>query len=189
MTANVITYRDRSAAREVGKALGFPEASWTASKLRPLRLGTASAHPDAFDGAGAEAGFDPGRSPRSALRALWQGRSTPAPPPRPALRRHGDLPGRLDAVVPLENASMPGRTVVQWDKDDCADLGIIKVDLLGLGMMAALEEASADPRERRAGRPRPPPPDDPATYADAPRADTVGVFQVESRAQMATLPR
>ena len=99
--------------------------------------------------------------------------------------------GRLDEVVPLEPATMPGRVVVQWDKDDCADLGIIKVDLLGLGMMAVLEEAIPLIREHEgvdvdlAHLP----PDDPKTYAMLQRADTIGVFQVESRAQMATLPR
>ena len=98
--------------------------------------------------------------------------------------------GRLDEVVPLEPATMPGRVVVQWDKDDCADLGIIKVDLLGLGMMAALEEAIA--LCRAAGREvdlAHLPPDDPAVYQLLQAADTVGLFQVESRAQMATLPR
>jgi error-prone DNA polymerase len=99
--------------------------------------------------------------------------------------------GRLDEVVPIEPAAMPGRRVVQWDKDDCADLGIIKIDLLGLGMLAALENTIALLRESErvdvdlAHLP----PDDPATYAMIRRADTVGVFQIESRAQMATLPR
>ena len=103
--------------------------------------------------------------------------------------------GRLDEVVPLENASMPGRVVMQWDKDDCADLGIVKIDLLGLGMMAVLQDAfttiNAPPAGRApsrssCGTSRP---DDPAVYDMLQKADTVGVFQVESRAQMATLPR
>ena len=122
--------------------------------------------------------------------------------------------GQLDAVVPLENASMPGRVVVQWDKDDCADMGIVKVDLLGLGMMAALQDALAivnmpglgardsgldEPRgasfEPRAASPEPRvdlahlPQDDPDVYEMLQTADTIGLFQVESRAQMATLPR
>ena len=100
--------------------------------------------------------------------------------------------GRLDEVVPIEPASMAGRRVIQWDKDDCADLGIIKIDLLGLGMLAALEEMipldRASTRESRSIS-RTCPPDDPKTYAMIRRADTVGVFQIESRAQMATLPR
>src|SRR5947209_12148502 len=107
--------------------------------------------------------------------------------------------GSLDAVVPLENASMPGRVVVQWDKDDCADMGIIKVDLLGLGMMAAIQDAlalvngettsdlqvSVSARVDLAHLPQ----DDPAVYKMLCEADTIGLFQVESRAQMATLPR
>src|SRR2546426_4673168 len=119
----------------------------------------------------------------------------------------------LDACVPLEPATMPGRVVVQWDKDDCAEMGIVKVDLLGLGMMAVLQDAielvnTAGSTQQAAGSGQqdsselPPaccrlptvdlahlPPDDPAVYDLLQKADTVGVFQVESRAQMATLPR
>src|SRR5260370_17586443 len=98
--------------------------------------------------------------------------------------------GRLDDVVPLEPATMPGRVVVQWDKDDCAGLGIIKIDLLGLGMMSVLQDSLALVRET--GREVDLghlPPDDPAVYRNLQQADTIGVFQVESRAQMATLPR
>src|SRR6185436_1729089 len=111
----------------------------------------------------------------------------------------------LDAVVPIENASMPGRTVIQWDKDDCAELGIVKVDLLGLGMMAMLQDAiplvAALPAIRRRGATGDGasreltfdlahlPENDPGVYELLRSADTIGVFQVESRAQMATLPR
>jgi error-prone DNA polymerase len=113
----------------------------------------------------------------------------------------------LDSVVPLEPATMPGRVVIQWDKDDCADMGIVKVDLLGLGMMAVLQDAiqlvnSASPPHSQlptpnAERPEPGarfdlahiPPDDAQVYDLLQKADTIGVFQVESRAQMATLPR
>ncbi len=111
--------------------------------------------------------------------------------------------GELDAVVPLEPASMPGRVVIQWDKDDCAEMGIVKVDLLGLGMMAVLQDAielvNAAPGPEPGGRSPEPargrfdlahlPPDDPDVYDMLQKADTIGVFQVESRAQMATLPR
>jgi error-prone DNA polymerase len=98
--------------------------------------------------------------------------------------------GDLTGIVPLENASMAGRVVAQWDKDDCEGLGIIKVDLLGLGMMAVLQ----DTLELTTRRGRPVdlarlPEDDPDTFGLLQRADTIGVFQVESRAQMATLPR
>jgi len=99
--------------------------------------------------------------------------------------------GRLDEVVPIEPATMIDRLIVQWDKEDCADLGIIKIDLLGLGMLAALEETIPLIRQHEgvdidlAKLP----PDDPKTYAMMCQADTIGVFQIESRAQMATLPR
>ena len=121
--------------------------------------------------------------------------------------------GALDSVVPLEPASMPGRVVMQWDKDDCADMGIVKVDLLGLGMMAVLQDAielvnttgvggdretqstgsglqsTADPGASPDSISPIFPPDDPDVYELLQKADTIGVFQVESRAQMATLPR
>ncbi len=99
--------------------------------------------------------------------------------------------GQLDSVVPLEPATMPGRVVVQWDKEDCADMGIVKVDLLGLGMMAVLEESLQLIRAHHGeaidlGQL---PQDDPAIYSALQKADTVGMFQVESRAQMSCLPR
>ncbi|HEY4910903.1 MAG TPA: hypothetical protein VIJ73_15440, partial [Methylomirabilota bacterium] len=98
--------------------------------------------------------------------------------------------GRLDGLVPLEPATMPGRSVVQWDKDDCAAMGIIKVDLLGLGMMALLEDALGMIRQRGGHVDLAHlPPDDATVYAMLQKADTIGVFQVESRAQMVTLPR
>jgi error-prone DNA polymerase len=99
--------------------------------------------------------------------------------------------GRLDEVVPLEPAAMPGRVVIQWDKDDCADLGIIKIDLLGLGMLGAIAEMVPTIKSAEgvhvdlAHLPH----DDPAVYEILNKADTVGLFQVESRAQMASLPR
>ena len=99
--------------------------------------------------------------------------------------------GRLDEVVPIEPAAMPGRRVIQWDKDDCADLGLIKIDLLGLGMLDALEQTLPLIRAHEGVEIDLAhlPPDDPKTYDMIQRADTVGVFQIESRAQMATLPR
>jgi error-prone DNA polymerase len=99
--------------------------------------------------------------------------------------------GHLDEVVPIEPASMENRHIVQWDKDDCAEMGIIKIDLLGLGMLAALE-ITTDLIEKHEGKVvdlAQLPPDDPNTYAMMCAADTIGVFQIESRAQMATLPR
>jgi error-prone DNA polymerase len=97
---------------------------------------------------------------------------------------------KLSSFVPLENASMPGRVVAQWDKDDCEDLGIVKVDLLGLGMMSVMQDAFELCRER--GHPLDLahiPKDDAKTFAMMQTADTIGMFQIESRAQMATLPR
>ncbi len=99
--------------------------------------------------------------------------------------------GQLDSVVPLEPASMPGRVVVQWDKEDCADMGIIKVDLLGLGMMAVLKDSIEliQTHYREEVDLAQLPQDDPAVYSALQEADTIGLFQVESRAQMACLPR
>jgi error-prone DNA polymerase len=99
--------------------------------------------------------------------------------------------GQLDSVVPLEPATMPGRVVVQWDKEDCADMGIVKVDLLGLGMMSVMEDSIKIIRDdygetvELAHLPA----DDPAVYSALQKADTVGMFQIESRAQMSCLPR
>ncbi len=98
--------------------------------------------------------------------------------------------GKLNRFIPLENASMPGRVVAQWDKDDCEDLGIIKVDLLGLGMMAVLQDCVTLTGER--GRPvdlAQLPENDPKSFELMRQADTIGLFQIESRAQIATLPR
>jgi error-prone DNA polymerase len=189
MTANVITYRGRSAAREVGKALGLPGA--LQDRLAKLVDHWGYQDPDAslvrrLD----EAGCDP-RHPRiRTFAALW---AAVQDLPRHLGQHSGGMviaAGRLDDVVPLEPATMPGRVVVQWDKDDCAALGIVKVDLLGLGMMSVLQDSLALVRETGAevdlARL---PPDDPEVYRSLQAADTVGVFQVESRAQMATLPR
>ena len=97
--------------------------------------------------------------------------------------------GMLNRVVPLERASMPGRTVIQWDKEDCADLGLIKVDLLGLGMMAVLKDSiELIPRHYKKKSISPLLPEDPSVYETLCKADTVGMFQVESRAQMASIP-
>jgi error-prone DNA polymerase len=274
MTATVITYRERSAAREVGKVLGLdPQRLDRLATLMPRFEVEAEAPERAgegFERALREAGFDLEDAAVRRFADLWRRLQDL---PRHLGQHSGGLvicQGRLDEVVPLENAAMPGRVVIQWDKEDCADLGIVKVDLLGLGMMAVLQDAlelingvvapapdpplpparacderetnvaaelqpgpeetnvaaelqpsrpgSASPRARASGaewatgphemsvaaelqpgRPGPPPPraidlahlppDDPEVYRLLQEADTVGVFQVESRAQMATLPR
>ena len=190
MTANVITYRGRSAAREAGKVLGFD----TASIERLSKLAGNWEYKDSFDtlqGQFASSGFDL-RKPRvHKFLELCLGLQDL---PRHLGQHSGGMivcQGQLDAVVPLEPATMPGRTVVQWDKDDCADMGIIKVDLLGLGMMAVLEDAIQLIRDHQNEEVDLAhlPPDDPETYAVIRKADTVGMFQIESRAQMACLPR
>ena len=190
MTANVITYRTRSAIREVGKALGFTLDQ--VDRLSKL-LHRFEFHDQSDDlVAQLKAGGVDAQAPR--VRQLVELVGEIQNLPRHLGQHSGGMviaAGRLDAVVPLEPASMPGRVVVQWDKDDCADLGIIKVDLLGLGMMAVLEDAIPLIRthEKVEVDLAHLPPDDPQTYAMLRRADTIGVFQVESRAQMATLPR
>ncbi|MGD9765369.1 MAG: DNA polymerase III subunit alpha [Candidatus Binatia bacterium] len=190
MTANVITYRTRSAVREIGKVLGFSEAQVD----RLSKLLNRFEFRDDMDELPVQlraGGVDP-RAPRVGLLVDLVARIQNLP--RHLGQHSGGMviaAGCLDEVVPLEPASMPGRVVVQWDKDDCADLGIIKVDLLGLGMMAVLEEAIPLIRAHEGVELDLAhlPPDDPKTYAMLQRADTIGVFQVESRAQMATLPR
>jgi len=185
MTANVITYRGRSAAREVGKALGFEVTSL--EKLSSLARAWEWKDPmDTTERQFREAGFDLNHPRVSKFCELYR---MAQDLPRHLGQHSGGMvicQGALDSVVPLEPASMPGRVVVQWDKEDCADLGIIKVDLLGLGMMAVLEEClKLCPEVDLAQLP----PDDPAVFAALQRADTVGMFQVESRAQMSCLPR
>jgi error-prone DNA polymerase len=189
MTANVITYRGRSAAREVGKALGLPEdLRERLSKLVPIWGFRDPA--DVLTRHLAAAGCDPGHPRIRAFAALW---TRIQDLPRHLGQHSGGLviaAGRLDDIVPLEPATMPGRVVIQWDKEDCAALGMIKVDLLGLRMMSVIQEAIQIVGE--SGRTvdlAHLPADDPTVYAMLREADTIGVFQVESRAQMATLPR
>jgi len=190
MTANVITYRGRSAAREVGKALGFEIT--TLEKLSSLVRTWEWKDPrETPERQFREAGFDL-RHPR--VRKFVELYRMAQDLPRHLGQHSGGMvicQGQLDSVVPLEPATMPGRVVVQWDKEDCADLGIIKVDLLGLGMMAVLEDCVRTVPEiyGEAVDLAHLPPDDPAVYAALQKADTIGMFQVESRAQMATLPR
>ncbi len=170
MTANVISYRARSALRDVGKALGFPEEQL--GKLSDPD--TPNLHPRA-------------RHLQSMVQAILD-------LPRHLGQHSGGMvicEGQLDSIVPLQPATMPGRVIVQWDKEDCADMGIIKVDLLGLGMMAVLKESLDLIRVHYKENvdlaliPK----DDPVVYDALQRADTIGMFQVESRAQMSCLPR
>jgi len=189
MTANVITYRGKSAAREVGKALGFDQESL--GRLSSLVSqwewrGKTDTMAHSFQ----NAGFDV-KHPRIAKYLELCMRIQDLP--RHLGQHSGGMvicQGQLNCVVPLERASMPGRTVVQWDKEDCADLGIIKVDLLGLGMMAVLKDClELIPQHYGESIDLAQLPEDGEVYRTLQRADTVGMFQVESRAQMASLPR
>ncbi|ACB77327.1 DNA polymerase III subunit alpha [Opitutus terrae] len=188
MVANVITYRGRSAAREIGKVLGLPGDVLD----RFSALYANGDFPHTLDLAQqVKLSGLPGGHPRlPAMLALYRQMQGL---PRHLGQHSGGMvfcPNRLDRVVPIENASMEGRRVVQWDKDDCEELGLVKVDFLGLGMMAVLQDAFALCTQR--GEPltlHTVPPEDPETLATIRRADTIGVFQVESRAQQATLPR
>ena len=189
MTANVITYRGKSAAREVGKALGFDPESL--QRLSALVANFEWKGPnDTMAHSFQNAGFDL-KHPRIAKYLELCMRIQDLP--RHLGQHSGGMvicKGQLDRVVPLERASMPGRTVVQWDKEDCADLGIIKVDLLGLGMMAVLKDClELIPKHYGDSVDLAQLPEDDEVYRTLQRADTVGMFQVESRAQMASLPR
>jgi DNA polymerase III alpha subunit len=247
MTANVITYRGRSAAREVGKSLGLDPG--LVDRLAKVMNQFEFVDPgDTIARNLAAAGFDAGDRRVQHFARLWYQMQDL---PRHLGQHSGGMvicQGELSSVVPLENASMPDRVVVQWDKDDCADMGLIKVDLLGLGMMAVMQDAIRlinSPQLSAVGSQQSAPgstpihrivapvhctapvapvapvhrtapvapehrtapvapvapvapaapvdlahlPQDPAVYAMLCAADTVGVFQVESRAQMATLPR
>ena len=210
MTANVITYRIKMAVREMGKVLGMnPEAVSRLSKLVARLDFPATPRGSAAERRANEA---PDAPPEALVEFEGRLREARLDPEAPGVRLWTELIGavqglprhlgqhsggiviaanRLDEVVPIEPATMQDRRIVQWDKDDCSDLGIIKIDLLGLGMLAALEEA-IPLIERHEGIEidlAKLPADDPGTYAMMRKADTVGVFQIESRAQMATLPR
>jgi error-prone DNA polymerase len=209
MTANVITYRGKSAAREVGKVLELDEGQ--VDRLAKVMHQFEYIDPEETLAAKlAEVGMAANEPRVRHFAQLWRQMQDL---PRHLGQHSGGMvvcQGDLSSVVPLENASMPGRVIVQWDKEDCADMGIIKVDLLGLGMMAVLQDTltlintgTREPgtgngefnRLPAPGSPLPEvtlasiPQDDPKVYQMLRAADTIGVFQVESRAQMATLPR
>ncbi len=187
LTAAVITYRPKSAIRDVGRALGFaPERVdllarnvhwWDGRDIAPARLREAGLDPDALGV----------RQWMGLVRQLLGF-------PRHLSQHSGGFvlsSGPLSRLVPIENAAMPGRTVIQWDKDDLDALGLMKVDVLALGMLTALRKALAL-IERGCGHVftlQDIPPDDPATFDMLCKADSVGVFQVESRAQQGMLPR
>jgi len=190
IAATVIMYRPRSALRDLGKVfgLGVEESGnlakvmqwWDGGETMPERL--------------AEAGFDPDNPVLARLLPLARELVLFPGFPRHLSQHVGGFvisEGPLEELVPIENATMVDRTVVQWDKDDLNDLGLLKVDVLALGMLTALKLAFDLVNKHRGtsytlGRL---PPEDPVVYEMISRADTIGVFQIESRAQMAMLPR
>jgi len=187
LAATVITYRPKSAIRDVGKALGFDPAQldqlamsrawWDHRQVEPEKLAA-----DGFDAS----------SP--VVRRLCELVNALVGFPRHLSQHTGGFViarGSLERLVPVENAAMPERSVIQWDKDDLDALGLLKVDVLALGMLSAIRRA-LDLVGARRGAPfalADVPPEDPATYAMIQAADTIGVFQIESRAQAAMLPR
>ncbi|HKA39491.1 MAG TPA: error-prone DNA polymerase [Burkholderiales bacterium] len=189
LAATVITYRARSALRDAGKALGLAPAQvdrlakslawWDGRRVLRERL--------------REAGTDP-ESP--VIQRLIAVLNVLVGFPRHLSQHVGGFvisSGPLSRLVPIENAAMKQRSVIQWDKDDLEALGLLKVDVLGLGMLSAIRRTLALVNRHRGGAlamedilERG---DDPAVYAMIRRADTIGVFQIESRAQMSMLPR
>ncbi|MCX7893971.1 MAG: error-prone DNA polymerase [Burkholderiales bacterium] len=181
LAATVITYRTKSAIRDVGKALGMDPAQ--VDRLAKSRAWWDRRGLDA--GRLAAEGFDP-ESP--VIRQLAALVDTLAGFPRHLSQHTGGFVisrGPLERLVPIENAAMPQRSVIQWDKDDLDALGLLKVDVLALGMLSAIRRALGALGMRMQDVP----PEDPAVYEMVSRGDTVGVFQIESRAQMAMLPR
>ena len=185
MVANIVRYRARSAIREVGKALGVPDT--TLDRVAKLL----SHHEDISRETLDRAGFDPDNYVHLHLARLAA--EIQDFPRHLSIHPGGFLLGHqpVRRLVPIENATMPGRTVIQWDKKDLESLGLFKVDLLGLGMLTVLNR-SFDLIEKHHGTQitmADVPDGDEPTFEMIRRADTVGVFQIESRAQMAMLPR
>jgi error-prone DNA polymerase len=192
LTATVISYRPRSAMRDVGRALGIDlqrldqlsrsHQWWDGRRMTPERMQAQ--------------GFDP----ESRVVQHWiEMTNTLMGFPRHLSQHSGGFViarDKLTRLVPVENAAMPERSVIEWDKDDLDALGLLKVDVLALGMLSAVRRALGLITQRRAGagsalpfRIQDIPAEDPDTYEMICRADTVGVFQIESRAQMSMLPR
>ncbi len=188
MVANCIRYRGKSAVREMGKALGIPETDLDAvSKLMPHFGGEIQDAEELAKGAG----LDP-HAP-STFHLLKLASELIDAPRHQSIHPGGFLLGDVpvDELVPVEPATMEGRTVIQWDKYDVENLALFKVDLLGLGALTCIRKSFELLREHEGldlGIATVPP-DDKATYDMVSRGDTVGVFQIESRAQMAMLPR
>ncbi|MEO8161857.1 MAG: error-prone DNA polymerase, partial [Arenimonas sp.] len=187
LAATVVCYRAKSAVRDVAKALGLPAdqveqlsrvfAWWDGIESLEERL--------------RERGFDPSSA---VLRRVLAVTRELLDAPRHLSQHTGGFvisEAPLHHLVPVENAAMPERTIIQWDKDDLETLGLLKVDCLALGMLTCVSKCLALLKQHRGLELTPAtiPPDDAPTYAMIQRADTVGVFQIESRAQMSMLPR
>ena len=194
LTAVVVSYRPRSALRDVGRALGIDESLITALAREHPGMYSRAVLVERLQSALAQLG--PGFVPPSASRLqLWLNLSTQLQRfPRHLSQHVGGFvltQGKLTRLVPVENAAMPERSIIQWDKDDLDAMGLLKVDVLALGMLSAIRRC-LDLVSTRRGQPmlmQDIPAEDVATYDMICRADTVGVFQIESRAQMSMLPR
>jgi error-prone DNA polymerase len=187
LTATVICYHPKSAVRDVGKALGL-DAPQIDRLARAMQWWGGD---EAADRWIRDAGLNPANPLLARVLALTR---ELIGFPRHLSQHTGGFVisrGPLEELVPIENAAMPERTVIQWDKDDLDELGLLKVDVLGLGMLSAIRKALALVGARRGCdfRMSDIPPEDPGVYEMICRADTIGVFQIESRAQMAMLPR
>jgi error-prone DNA polymerase len=194
IAATVISYRPRSALRDVGRALGVDEALISAlSKEHPgmySRALLAERLPNALERLGPDFA-----APDNAVLQLWLGLTQQLLGfPRHLSQHVGGFvltQGKLTRLVPVENAAMPERSIIQWDKDDLDAMGLLKVDVLALGMLSAIRRCLDLIGQQRGSvlRLQDIPPDDAATFDMICQADTVGVFQIESRAQMSMLPR
>ncbi len=190
MTANVISYRGKSAVREVGKTFGFGEE--VLGKLSKINSYYETFKGEELNRRLKEEGFDPTDDRR--LQKFGDLYNCILDFPRHLGQHSGGMVvswERLDGIVPIEPASMPDRRIIQWDKDDCEALKIVKIDLLGLGMMAVLRDSITLIREHYDEDVSlyKIPTDDKEVFETLQRADTVGMFQVESRAQIAFLPK
>jgi error-prone DNA polymerase len=185
MVANVVRYRSRSALREVGKALGLSETAL--DRAAKFLSSYENVQPEMLE----QQGIDPSQGLHGHLLELTN--EILDFPRHLSIHPGGFLLGHepVYGLVPIENATMPERTVIQWDKEDLEELGLFKVDLLGLGGLTQLDLCFKLLREHRGVELSMAtiPPEDNATFDMICRSDTVGVFQIESRAQMAMLPR
>jgi error-prone DNA polymerase len=194
LTAVVTSYRPRSALRDVGRALGIPEALITALAKEHPGMFSRAVQTERFQAALARLGSEFVPPPEGTLQQWLTLSQKLLGMPRHLSQHPGGFvltQGQLTRLVPVENAAMPDRSIVQWDKDDLDAVGLLKVDVLALGMLSAIRRCLALISQQRGEvfQMQDIPADDPATFDMICAADTVGVFQIESRAQMSMLPR